>query len=193
MELSKKLNRNGVKIMVLMFQICLIAGLILIVLSFLLGEFFDFVGVDGLDLDGFDLSLILPLSPMLFILLVTVFGGAGLTLIRLHCPLPNFMIIIIALLIGYSITFLVNRFVLRPLKKAENTSAVPQEELVGKRAIVTEKIHKNRFGEIKYTINGNSYVAPAKATEEEEILVGEEVSICWIEDHIFYVTHIKLD
>ena len=176
----------------LLFKICFFSGLLLIVLSFLLGEFFDVMGVDGLDLDGFDMSLILPLSPMLLILMVTVFGGTGITLLTLHCALPSAVIVVISLLVGYTIMFLVNYFVLRPLKRAENTSAVPQDELVGRQAVVTEKIHKNCFGEIKYSINGNTYVAPAKSTQDEEIVVGEEVSICWIEEHIFYVTHIKM-
>lgn len=180
--------------MVLCFEICLYAGLILILLSFLLGEFLDFCGVDGLDFDGFDLNVILPLSPMLLVLLVTVFGGTGLILVRLQWHIPSFAIILLALAAGYLVSMVVNRFILRPLKKAENTSTIPQEELVGQCAVVTEKIHKNGFGQIKYIISGSMYLAPAKATtKEEEILAGEEVSICWIEDHVFYVTHINMD
>lgn len=179
--------------MVFVFEVCFYAGLLLILISFVLGEFLDFFGVDGLDFDGFDLNLILPLSPMLLILLMTVFGGTGLTLHRSQLKLPSVVIVLLSLATGYVVAMLINRFVVIPLKRAENTSAVPQEELIGQSGVVTEKIHKNRFGEIKYVINGSTYLAPAKATTEEEILVGEEVTICWIEDHVFYVKHINID
>lgn len=178
--------------MLLMFQICFFAGLGLILISFLLGEFFDFIGVDGLDLDGFDINLIVPLSPTLLILMATVFGGTGLALLKMKVRIHSALIVIIALAVGYSITYLVNRFVVKPLKKAENTSALPQEEMVGCPAVVTERISKNGFGQIKYTMKGNTYTSPAKAVNEEEIPAGTDVSICWIEDHIFYVTHINI-
>jgi len=89
---------------------------------------------------------------------------------------------------GMFISILMYRLVIKPLKKAQNTSTPNAEDLVGIRATVTETICTGGFGEISYVINGNSYTSPAKATNGTEIKAGKDVAICWIEKYIFYVS-----
>lgn len=180
-------------IMFTVFQVCFFVGIGLIVLSFVLGNLLDAFGIDGLDLD-FDLlglELFIPLSPMLFILFLTVFGGIGWILMKNTPFLAVILILIIAAGAGILISILVNLLVIKPLKKAQNTSAPSEEELVGLRAVVTETIIKDGFGEIRYVVNGNSYTAPAKATKNSEIKAGADVAICWVENHIFYVVSME--
>lgn len=172
--------------MLLLFQICFFVGVGLTILSFIFGSLFDFLGVDGIDLGSLDISL--PLSPIVYILGITTFGGGGwiLHIIFPNCPSP--LVVIISLFVGIFTAALFYKGVISPLHKAENTSAPAQEELVGLVAKVVEKIPENGFGEISYIVNGNTYIAPAKSTDNAPIEKQTDVSICWIEQYVFYVS-----
>lgn len=173
-----------------LFEICFLTGLVLIILSFLLGQFFNFLGIDGLGLDGGDVSLPFPFSPLLLFLFVTLFGGNGLLFLLLFPSMPSILVLLLSTTIGILICYLIQRFVIKKLYNAQNTSAADTEELIGLLATVSETIRDDKFGEISYTIHGNSYLAPAKSTDGQSLIAGTCVSICWIEDHVFYVTNI---
>lgn len=179
--------------MLTVFQVCFIVGVVLIVLSLFFSTFLDAFGMEGLDLDIDFLgnSIFIPISPTLFILFLTVFGGIGWILTGYIVFFPVFIEILIAVLSGLFVSIVIHLLVLRPLKKAQNTSTPDAKELVGLNAIVSETIFKDGFGEIRYVINGNSYVSPAKSTTGGEITVGKDVAICWIEDYVFYVANME--
>lgn len=172
------------------FQICFYVGLLMIVVAFFIGQICDVTGIDGLDLSIGDVPLLFPFSPLLIFLFATIFGGSGMLLLTYVKWCPYWMILLAAAILGSLVCIGIRKFILIPLKKAENTSAAEADELIGLLAKVNEKVPKGGFGEITYTINGNSYVAPAKSTTGEEISAGTEVSICWIKDHVFYITKI---
>jgi membrane protein implicated in regulation of membrane protease activity len=175
--------------MLTVFQICFFVGIGLILLSFLFGSLFDAVGIDGLDLD-FDfvgLNIYLPISPVLMMLFLTVFGGVGWILVDSHPNMWVLLVILIGIILGFLVCSLVFFLVMKPLKNAENTSAPNPEELVGIKATVSETILNGGFGEIRYVVNGNSFTSPAKATNGSEIKAGKDVAICWIESYVFYV------
>ena len=179
--------------MLLIFQVCFFTGVGLTLLSFIFGNLFEAAGIDGLDFDldllGFELFL--PISPTIIVLFSTVFGGVG-WILEVSCPaMVIILILIIAIFSGILISSLVYYLVIKPLKKAQNTSAPTSEELVGIRATVTESIYFGGFGEISYVVNGNSFTSPAKATNGGEIKVGKDVAICWIEEHVFYVASLE--
>ena len=178
--------------MITLFQVCFYVGIGLIVFSFLFGSLFEAFGIDGLDLDFdiFGIDFFLPVSPILYILFSVVFGGVGLILVDSKKVIPTILIFIIAFIAGITVSFLLNTLVIKPLKAAQNTSTPSAEDLVGVRAMVTETILENGFGEISYVINGNSYTSPAKTTNGDMVKIGKEVAICWIEEYIFYVTRI---
>lgn len=186
------LHAEGGK-MLTVFQVCFFAGVGLIVLSFLLGSLLDAFGVEGLDLDFdvFGIDIYIPINPMLYILFAAVFGGVGWILMKSWPTLITILIIIISVAAGTLVSAFVFFAVIKPLKKAQNTSAPDTEELVGLRATVAEKIIAGGFGEISYVINGNSFMAPAKATNGEEIKVGKDVAICWIKENVFYVVSME--
>lgn len=176
------------------FFVCFLVGVLLTAISFIFGHLFEIFGVDGLDLDFdiFGIDLYLPLSPILYLMFLTIFGGMGMILMKSEYSVPMIFIILISFIIGLISAFCVYHFIIKPLKKAQNTSAADEEELIGLEATVTEIITSNSFGEITYTIHGNSYKAPAKATTEVTIKAGHKVAICWIKDHVFYVTDINI-
>ena len=64
--------------MELLFEVCFFAGIGLTLVSVILGQFFDFLGVGGLDLGDISLDIGLPVRPMVYVLFATVFGGMGL-------------------------------------------------------------------------------------------------------------------
>lgn len=176
------------------FLVCFLVGVIFTVISFLIGHLFEVFGIDGLDFDLHLLGLefFLPLSPMLVMLFMTIFGGMGLILMKLTQHIPIILIIFLSFVIAFLASFIVYKCIIKPLRKAQNTSAAEADELIGIRATVSGKIPKNGFGEITYQIRGNSYVAPAKATSEVEIVAGSHVVICWIKDYVFYVANIDI-
>ena len=183
--------------MTAVFQVCFFVGLLLTVLTLILGGVVDFLGIgdmEGLDMDfslvGLGINFSIPLNPAIYIVLLTVFGGIGMIL-ETSTGLAGIFIILIALAAGILVSMLLYRFVIKPLKKAQNTSAPDSDDLIGVLAVVTEKIQENGFGQISYVVNGNTFTAPAKATKGTEIAAGEEVSICWIQEHVFYVAHLK--
>lgn len=183
--------------MMVVFQVCFFVGIALAVLSVVLGGLTDFLGIDGadgvdwdLELDSLGIDISLPLNPVIYIVLITVFGGVGMIL-KTTTGFTAFVILAISLAAGIAAGFALYRLVIRPLKKAQNTSSPDTEELIGVLASVTEKIQANGFGQISYVVNGNSFTAPARSTRQEEIAAGTEVSICWIQEHVFYVAPLE--
>lgn len=181
--------------MMAVFQVCFFVGVALTILSLVLGGLGDFLGLDGIDgfdigLDGFGIDFSLPLNPVLYIVLLTVFGGVGMIL-RMTTALAGILIVLIAFAAGLCVSILLYKFVIKPLKKAQNTSSPDNDDLIGVLASVSEKIQEGGFGQISYVVNGNSFTAPARTTTGKAAAAGEEVSICWIQDHVFFVAPLK--
>ncbi|SHK80031.1 hypothetical protein SAMN02745136_03392 [Anaerocolumna jejuensis DSM 15929] len=174
--------------MLLLFQVCFFVGIALIIISLLLGSLFDIAGMDGLNLDFGGSSLSLPVSPVVFVLFLAVFGGSGWMITEYVPALLGVLALLIAIVPGLIICFLVQHFIVTPLKKAQNTSTPEAQDLIGLPAVVSESILERGFGEIRYVINGNSYTSPAKSIDGIELKAGVNVAICWIEGYVFYVT-----
>lgn len=169
------------------FTSCFLIGVFVTVVSFLVGGLFDLAGMDGLDLDIGGVDIDIPLSPTVYLGFITVFGATGLILIN-KTSLGNIWIILIAAVAGTLCSLFLFKCVIRPLRKAQNTSAAEESELLGLEAYVNERITKGNYGEIRYCIHGNSYTSPAKCIEDDLSLeVNEKVYIRRIEEHVFYV------
>lgn len=177
--------------MLIVYQVSFFVGLGLTILGFIFGSLLDIGEIGGIDLDFFDADIYFPISPNLIFLFLTVFGGTGWILANEFSSIIAVIAIPIAISLGIGVSFLMYRFILKPLKKAQNTSAPDEEEVIGTQAKVTETIQEKGFGEIRYVVNGNSYTAPAKHIREEKVPLGEEVVICWIKEHTFYVIGMK--
>jgi len=167
--------------------VCFYIGIIYTAASFILGYIFDFMGLDG-DI-GFDGDFfgygISPLKPVVIAAFLTVFGGVGI--IAHKNNFNNKLSLIIALAFAITISFLIFRFVLVPLYRIQSKEVVGQKELIGHIARVVLPIRDGECGKIIYTINDNTYSAPAKSENQEMIEKGEEVVIVNIENNVYYV------
>lgn len=183
------------EVLLKIFQVSFFVGVGLSLISLIFGNLFDMLHLDASDIDldvDVDGSNGLPFSPMIIIVFITVFGGIGVILSKTG-NFPAAVIVLLAVAAGTVISYIIHHFIFRALKKAQNTSAPEEDELIGLPAKVNETIFKDGFGEITYLINGNSFVAPAKSVDGAEIKKGCEVSICWITEHIFFVTPFTVD
>lgn len=174
----------------MIFTVCFFVGIGLTVVSMIFGQFFDLFGVDGLDFMDVSLDIGLPTSPLVYVLGLTVFGGIGLILQKVT-PMSDGIIGLLAVISAVIVSMCFYRLIIIPLRKAQNTSAPAQEELIGIMATVVETIPKDGYGEISYVVNGNSFKAPAKSSEKQQIEKNTEVSICWMENYVFYVVEIN--
>lgn len=174
-------------------------GVIYTVVTFLLGGIsglahidahFD-TNVDGhfdLHVDGHDISptfTVSPLKPITIVSFITVFGGVGV--MGTKHGLNPFITFFIAVIAGLFVGFLIYKFLLIPLYKAQNTSAVYQKQVIGVKGRVITPIMKNGFGTISYVVNGSTYNAPAQHVTKEAIPQGAEIVIFKIEENVFYV------
>lgn len=131
------------------------------------------------------------MNPIVLVSFFTVFGGIGIIGTEYYKWLSYF-VFLVALISGAAVAYLLYKFVAIPLYKAENTSNVFQEELIGKSAEVDTGILENGFGKIKYTINSIRYTAPAREIEGKPIKQGKLVVIMKIEKNVFYVSEVNL-
>lgn len=173
--------------MIKLFYICFYTGVLYTAVSFILGQVFDFMGMDGdMDLDGdffgFGIS---PLKPIIIAAFVTVFGGVGI--IAEKNKLGDYLSLFIALIFSIAVSFLIFRYVLVPLYRLQSKGAVEQKDLIGHIAKVKLTIKEDKFGKISYIVNDNTYTAPAKSDNNETIEKGEEVAIVEIKNNAFYV------
>jgi len=173
--------------MLSVYDLCFKVGVLFTIVTFVLGQFFDFMDFDGdITMDG-DISgiAVSPLKPVIITAYITVFGGVGI--MALNKGLSQIITLLLAITIAFVVATLLFKLVIVPLHKAQSTSAISQETLIGHQAKVDVGMKDHSYGKISYTIGGNSYTAPAKAADGEEILKGEVVKIVSIKDNTYYV------
>jgi membrane protein implicated in regulation of membrane protease activity len=186
-----------------MYTIIFLVGVIYTVVTFLMGSLFSFAHLDGhidahtdcdigghLDthIDGAGTSPTLtvsPLKPIVIVSFITVFGGIGM--IGTRYGLNSILTLLLALISGRIVSFMLYKFVVVPLYKAQNTSAVFQQSLIGVKALVISPIMEDGFGVISYVVGGSKHNAPAKHINKEAVAQGEEVTICEIKNNTFFV------
>lgn len=178
-------------------------GVLYAVVTFLLGGvlgLFHFDGhVDthadinlGPHLHAHDISptfSISPLKPITIVAFITVFGGIGV--IGTDKGMNGLILFIIAVLSAFFVAFILYRFIVVPLYKAQNTSAVSRKSLIGTEAKVISPILEDGFGVISYVVNKSRYNAPAQHVSKRAVMLGEKVIIYEIKNNVFYVQPIN--
>ena len=165
------------------FYVCFGVGIGYTVIAFVLGEALNLIDFDfdtDFEIGGF----ISPLKPSVIAAFITVFGGVGIIMNKRFGVLPS---LLAAFLLGLAVAFLIYRFIIIPLHKFQNTSAVEKQSLIGHDAKVTVSIPANAFGKIVYYENGNTYSAPAKTENGSAIKREEQVVIVYIDKNTYYV------
>jgi len=155
------------------------------IISLILGSFLS--GLDSFD-SGTSYS-VSPLRPVPIATFLTVFGAMGLILY--NGIWANIVVLAIAIVVGIVSAYIIVRFVLLPIAKAQNTSSLAQKTLIGKIATVNERIFADGFGKIAYSVSGSINTAPAKTEGGEELLKGTQVEIVDIKDKVYYVKKIE--
>ncbi len=180
--------------MLTVYQISFRAGVLFTVVTFIFGQLFDFLDID-IDFDGdvdFDTDIqvngVFPLKPAVITAFFTVFGGIGE--MALGRGMGQIFTFALASALGIVVATMLHKLIITPLKRAQNTSAKSQKELVGHHARVDVGIEGEHFGRISYSIGGNSYTAPAKSIHGTSIHRGNQVIISKIENNIFFVEEV---
>lgn len=191
--------------MLKLFQVCFYTGVLYTVISFVLGHLLDFAGMHGHIDTHTDLNMhgdggadfhghvsdasISPLKPVTIAAFVTVFGGTGMILMKSSYGAAAALGA--ATFLGLAVAYMLFRFLIVPLSRAQNTSAVSQFELIGSLARTALSMKGKDFGKINYTVEGNTYSAPAKSVDGIAIAKGVPVVIIDIKKNIFYVKEVK--
>jgi len=179
--------RQEVSLMQAFFFICFGVGVGYITLAFIIGEAlssFDFDGDTGFD------GKVSPFKLSVLAAFLTVFGGTGLIL---NNRMLTFLALLCAVIFGFIAAFIIYRFILVPLYKAQSTSAAEKQSFIGCIATVSEYIPQEKYGKITYRMNGNTYTAPAKSEDGAEIKRNEEVVIVHIEKNTYLVRRFSLE
>ncbi|MFL0269948.1 NfeD family protein [Candidatus Clostridium radicumherbarum] len=194
--------------MLFIYSVIFFVGVIYTVVTFLLGGLLGFAHIDGhidthidthvdtnigfhphIDghVDGHTGSSanVFPIKPITVMSLITVFGGVGM--IGTYYGINPVLLFIVALTLGLLVSFLLYKFVVLPLYKAQNTSSVSEKSLIGKVAKVISPIMENGYGTIAYVVNGSKYNAPAQHVAKKYVAQGEEVIIFEIKNNVFYI------
>lgn len=186
-----------------LFEVCLGTGAIFTLVSFVLGHVLNIghsdIGSTDIDMNfdaNFDASIdanidmhpdasITALRPTIILAFITTFGGIGM--ISIQNGLGNVSATLLAVVAAFIISFLINRFILVPLNKAQNTSAISQKEIRGSLGKLTVGISGSSFGRVNYVMGSNSYNSPAKSYDGKDIEKGSDVIIVEIKKKAFYV------
>jgi len=148
-----------------------------VIISFLLGAIADS--------DSGPLAIF---QPKLIAVFLTVTGGIGMLLsARLENTFSGPIVFTISVFSGLAIAALINRLVIIPLHRAQNTSAHDKQATIGTWAKVISPIPQGGYGKISYNISGSTVTSPAKSEDGGEIKNGESVAIVYIEGNTYFV------
>ena len=153
-----------------MYLLMLIVGLGFIVITLVVGEIGD------IEVFGF-------ISPSVIALILVAAGAFGVFLGNEN----SIITLPLSIAVGLGIGVLFTKFVVKPLRRSQNTSTVDQQALIGLDATVDSRIIQGGFGRIVYTVNGSRIQSPAKAVDGSGIDLGATVKIMYIENKTFFV------
>lgn len=177
--------------MLTFFNICFGVGLVLAVLNAILSLFgsFEFMHFDfDFDLGGINFGSFLPMSPSLMIIFITVFGGTGKIMYSHMNPV---IVLIIALIPAFAVTYIINRFLIRPLRMLSSKESAGEDDIIGLNAVVSEKIFEDDFGKITFRFDDNTISGPAKSSDKSEIPAGAQVVILERKNKVYIVERLS--
>ena len=140
-----------------------------------------------------DINSPLPLlQPKLIAVFLTVLGGMGIILsARFEGVFAGGVILVFSLASGLVVAGLINRLVIIPLHRAQNTSSFDKQAVIGAQARVISIIPQGGYGKIRYTISGSTVTGPAKAEDGGGIKAGADVNIVYTDKGTYFVKEIR--
>ncbi len=190
---------------VTIYIFCFIVGLAILILTFSMGMFGDIGGHDigGHDVGNVDMSgasdlsshdvsvseaaVLSPLSPTMIALILTCFGAFGIILSEMD--VNNLFIPAIAVLAAAGVAAVVYLLMNHFLGKAQSSSTVKIEELVGTLGEVTTPIPAEGLGVVSLVAKGGRTTYSAKAAAP--IKSGVTVRVKRISAQVLYVEEVK--
>lgn len=150
---------------------------------FILGGVFDGLNLDGADLPNDLLANVMHINGTCIMAFLTVFTGCGMYLSGKD--FKWYYILAISIALGLATSKIINKFIIKPLKKIEESFDMKTESLIGEKAVVTTTIYENGFGRISYVYNGVKMTSPAKEINLKQLDVNTLVCIKKIENQVF--------
>ena len=178
----------------IIYGICLVAGLIFTLVSVLAGHFFGHyghvVGSGGhveAGADSSDAPGISVFSPTIMASFVTAFGGFGLIFTQFHATGNAAISAPLSLLGGLVVAGLMYLFLGTVFRHTQSSSESHVAQLIGAEANVITPIPENGVGEIAYVVGETRYTAPARSDTGAAVANGRTVKITRIVGTQFYV------
>ncbi|WP_413509406.1 NfeD family protein [Carnobacterium maltaromaticum] len=150
----------------------LIVTAILAVITFFIGDIIDFDG---------------PIDPVLivpFFAFTSLFGYLG----EAHTGFGSAWILLVSLVISTIIIFLLNFYLVVPMRDAESTLSTSEKDMEGRVGIVVTPIPEKGMGEISLkSVTGSSTRPASRYQVGEAIKAGEKVLVIEIKERVAYV------
>ena len=178
----------------IIYGICLVAGLIFTLVSVLAGHFFGHyghvvgsgghveAGADSSDAPGISIF-----SPTIMASFVTAFGGFGLIFTQFDKTSNAAISAPLSLFGGLFVAGLMYLFLSTVFRHTQSSSESHVAQLVGAEANVITPIPENGVGEIAYVVGETRYTAPARSDAGVAVANGRTVKITRIVGTQFYV------
>ena len=181
----------------IVYGICLVAGLIFTLISVMAGHFFghgDHVAGSGghveAGADASDAPGISIFSPTIIASFITAFGGFGLIFSQFPKTSNAAFSAPLSLLGGLAVAGVLLVFLRSVFRHTQSSSESHVAQLVGAEANVITPIPENGVGEIAYVVGGTRYSAPARGENGVAVANGKTVKITRIVGTQFYVTSV---
>jgi amino acid transporter len=181
----------------IIYGICLVAGLIFTLVSVLAGHFFGHYGhVQGsgghveAGADSSDAPGISIFSPTIMASFVTAFGGFGLIFTQFPKTSNAAISAPLSLVGGLVVAGVMYVFLSSVFRHTQSSSESHVARLVGTDANVITPIPENGVGEVAYVVGETRYTAPARGEKGAAMANGQTVKITRIVGTQFYVTSV---
>lgn len=173
-----------------LFLSCLIGGILYAFVSVLFGDWLS-VALDGA-LDFLSFEGHSWFQPTTIVGGITVFGGAGLLLLR-YSAFGAVAIIIIALLIAIVLGVAVFFLYVKPMEQSENSIAFSMQGLSGMLAEVLVPIPSAGYGEVMVKVGAGVTNQIAASFDGVAIAGGKQVVVVEVKDSTLYVSEVSFN
>ncbi|MBD1372313.1 NfeD family protein [Hazenella sp. IB182357] len=162
------------------FWYCLAGGILFAISTLLLGDLLSGI-VEALFEWGIPF-----LHPYTIVGSITVFGGAGLILLR-TTEQAHVVIILIAAGIAFFSHYLLYIFYVKPIQNSENSTAFRFSDLVGREGEVTISVPEAGYGEVMIFTSAGHTNQIAASHQHTPIPEGTLVKVVATREHTLYV------
>lgn len=138
--------------MLMFYQSCFWFGCLWIIITAVLGELLD--GIGDSDLDGF--SCLTWLSPKLISIFLLIGGLVGWQLSE-QATWNKEWVLVCAIVSGILVCSFFEFCIFRVIKRAQSTSCISMNDLIGEKAKVTLRIKPNQLGKIMLIHKGDRH------------------------------------